>query len=318
MNRTILHAFLATLTLALLLPTEAQAMYHPRLGRFLQRDPIGYGNGVSLYVYVGTGPIGRADPMGLWGIEFHKGVTTELARRAGYNCPEFVGSCANAPDEDITRSAPHLTAAATAAALARRFEVAWALLKRAAEWHFPADPDGEVRPGSTAAESKVNQAMEDCDLLAFSEGLHVLQDSYSHQGKPPVFLVGHTRGKRHRYHFVEEQSFRAPDWKPNPWEPPSGRGVTITEPLTGLEAAQSHSADNPFDYPASARAAALKTYEWLLKFREKCPCACPRPDTSSCTRSGVTFDAVTAEGDPARSPAIETWLVETKGYAGED
>jgi len=39
---------------------------HPRLGRFLQRDPLGYVDGMSLYEYVGSGPITSVDPGGLF------------------------------------------------------------------------------------------------------------------------------------------------------------------------------------------------------------------------------------------------------------
>ena len=36
-----------------------------RSARFLNRDPLGYSDGMSLYQYVGSGPIGLTDPMGL-------------------------------------------------------------------------------------------------------------------------------------------------------------------------------------------------------------------------------------------------------------
>jgi len=39
-------------------------MYHPTLGRWLQRDPLGYVDGLSLYQYCGSGPLGATDPMG--------------------------------------------------------------------------------------------------------------------------------------------------------------------------------------------------------------------------------------------------------------
>jgi RHS repeat-associated protein len=41
-------------------------MYHPTLGRWLQRDPEDYLDGMSLYEYVASRPIDALDPSGLW------------------------------------------------------------------------------------------------------------------------------------------------------------------------------------------------------------------------------------------------------------
>jgi len=180
---------------------EARAYLHPRLGRFLQRDPgpgrgarpvpasrfvprdptgsEQYADGPNLYQNVRSNPITHVDPTGLWDADIHRDDTAELAKRAGIACWRLIGDHANAPDEDKARRAGFegvLDATVRGGGRAK-----W---RRMVEWHFPLDPDGVVRPDSDAAKAKWKAGMKNCNLKAFAEGLHVYQDSWAHQGKP--------------------------------------------------------------------------------------------------------------------------------------
>ena len=46
-------------------PVLGTRFYDARTGRFLTRDPIGYGGGINLYGFAGNNPVTQMDPLGL-------------------------------------------------------------------------------------------------------------------------------------------------------------------------------------------------------------------------------------------------------------
>ena len=56
--------------------------YHPTLGRWLQRDPIGYADGMGLYEYAASEPVGFSDP---WGYLRGQTALGEANRAEGVN-----------------------------------------------------------------------------------------------------------------------------------------------------------------------------------------------------------------------------------------
>lgn len=47
--------------------TAPPRSHAPRCGRFLQADPLGYGDGMNMYAYVKGDPVNKIDPLGLCG-----------------------------------------------------------------------------------------------------------------------------------------------------------------------------------------------------------------------------------------------------------
>jgi len=64
-------------------------MLHPTLGRFIQRDPMRYIDGMNIYEYIKTRSLTLVDPHGLWGITVRSGMvpcTAQEKTTGGLDC----------------------------------------------------------------------------------------------------------------------------------------------------------------------------------------------------------------------------------------
>lgn len=64
MKRTNLVATLVGIIAVGILADDASAYYHAQMGRFINRDPIGYRDGTNLYAYTSSNPVCATDPSG--------------------------------------------------------------------------------------------------------------------------------------------------------------------------------------------------------------------------------------------------------------
>jgi uncharacterized protein RhaS with RHS repeats len=81
-------------------------IYAPSLGRFMQPDPIGYGDGMNMYNYVGSDPVNGMDPMGLKQVKIMNGkvyVLTCVDGQCGWTFAGYSPTNNASPGEAIDR-----------------------------------------------------------------------------------------------------------------------------------------------------------------------------------------------------------------------
>jgi RHS repeat-associated protein len=132
--------------------------YDPATGRYLEADPIRQRAGTNLYAYVRLDPVNRADPFGLYHSDTHGERFQIWAGEEGFS------------EEDARRLA--------AANLWMDHPKNLRSYPRYWPWgcaqHFR--PRGEVLVD-------LEEDISSCDIESFGEHMHVLQDTFSHEGR---------------------------------------------------------------------------------------------------------------------------------------
>jgi len=267
MKRTNVVTVVVGLILFVVGVTDTSAMYDPEMGRFLQRDPVGYVGDMNFYTFVKNKPAEEVDPWGLYGESIHRDLTADLADMACFQrgIAEKIGTYDY--DVDIQHPATKLalkemslSLAAKPVALVDPLKAeamrgkAYAISREIIEWHFPGAggtaPAGlptRVHWEDPAASAKVDSAIASCDLAAFGQGLHALQDSYAHSGLPPLGMAipnayGHSWKASYRWYH----------------------------PKRYVPAYLLADADNPYLRGPLARDMADRTFQTIKKFRQQC------------------------------------------------
>jgi RHS repeat-associated protein len=271
--------------------------------QFVNRDPIL--SGPNPYAYCGDNPVIYVDPSGLWGRDVHYELTKAIAEYVGISCPDEVAEGTNRPDTDyraptnlqnIMSRLPGLLVNVPLADRSAYIRKAAELMHDSLQYHFPMDTVNGVQyvvfGGSSASYAIVRQGIRQCDFTKFSEGLHPLQDAWSHGGGKPVFgqLGGHPTGVMTVPDIIKTlQGFFSGDWNVQ----------TATVNLTGFFAGISESADKPEQHQPEFIATARGTFQEMITFADKCGSKCPCP---------ISKQLISPKPIPRTLKEFDSWL----------
>jgi hypothetical protein len=132
-------------------------VYHPKLGRFLQTDPIGYEDQMNLYAYVGNDPVNMVDPTGNFGVHIHGWLSFRAARSSGFSFVQSLRVAYRAVQFDFEAGSQDATKSGVAG-------------------HAMSVPGQSVAEAARNHSSLISNATKNGD---FGKASHAIQDSFA-------------------------------------------------------------------------------------------------------------------------------------------
>ncbi len=161
--------------------------YDPRTGRFIQKDPLRRPKHARSYEYVSGNPASFVDPQGMYEVDVHFYMTYFLAAKVGF---DLADSYTIAGSTQFVDNSPRTHPLTTASETLLTFHFAQEPTGRVTRIHpgarggkpFALREYKSVQRNTPAANRIFDMALEEGDLFMAGIGLHLLQDSYAHEG----------------------------------------------------------------------------------------------------------------------------------------
>ena len=148
--------------------------YDPSTSRWISQDPLGFDAGDSnLYRYVHNRPLAATDPSGLWEDDVHYWMTLYIAHALGFG---------EERDDVLKDNEAELTAWAAVFTDYNNNTMPSAIKHQNILFHFYRGRDESVQKGSWVSQHPARVAILDGNVVGLGIGLHIYQDSFSHDG----------------------------------------------------------------------------------------------------------------------------------------
>jgi RHS repeat-associated protein len=137
--------------------------YNPEIGRWTQRDPMGFVDGPNVYAFVGNNPVNFVDEWGLWGQQDHFDRTFDAMVASGYSKSDASHAGKASYNVDYNPIAH---------------------LKIFSARHYLEGQDSRAQKRISKLYKKAVRLMKEGNregaLKALGQALHTVQDKYSH------------------------------------------------------------------------------------------------------------------------------------------